>query len=487
MTMRTILTLLVLLVLAGSLPAEPEAAAPPEVVTLRRAAQAGRLEVRGVDPRSYREVTLELRNRTAEPLLVDLCGSYLRPKKKGSCQRLGLGPAITPSFTFQRGPGTVVVRLGPGEKASLRMNTVCLDAGRSSPGRQEFVAATSRLPEVREKVLRWWADHPDAPQSAVNCAIWNFREEVRVEPGVVESYREPAGKRAAARGGTYYRLSDGVLTSLDPGGIERILGSQIFTVHPTPDGVYAVGLGGDGQPELWRLAMTGEEPWGRVTVLSGSARVLDVVPMAERTLALVTDQGIHTLNTGSGQWRQLLSSHQFEDISALRLNEKKLLVALRIPAEEGYWQGGERKAESSDIFELWIVDGPAGTVQKLKRFWNVKAVAAGRAGVFGLTHRGQLRRLVSQTFRTLPRSGLYRRILGVGRNLLWLVREDGRLEAVHASSGQGAHLLEIEPGEDFRFAIDAETDDLVYVEPEAGTFRRISAEDGCDAEVADAE
>ena len=129
----------------------------------RTAVARGLVSSRGEQPRSYKEITLRLRNLTGERIVIDLCGSYLTPKKRGSCQRLGIGPPTTPGRTKRRGPGTLLVDLEPRMEEKLRMNTVCLDAGRASPGQQEFDVAREPLPEVRETVLRWWADNPTAP------------------------------------------------------------------------------------------------------------------------------------------------------------------------------------------------------------------------------------------------------------------------------------------------------------------------------------
>ena len=172
----------------------------------------------------------------------------------------------------------------------------------------------------------------------------------------------------------------------------------------------------------------------------------------------------------------MLESEQIKDISVRRLSDRSLLVALRVPSEGGFWQGGERKGETADIFELWAIDVSSRTTKRLKRFWNVKAAVAGPAGVFGLTHRGLLRRLVVGSFKTMASSGVYDRILAVGTGSLWLVREDGALVVADARNGAPRHVLELRPDARFRFRIDAVTDDLAYVEGEG--FFLIGAADG---------
>ena len=103
--------------------AGPPAGDEPEVVTLREAAQAGDVKAEGFQPTSYRRVHLRVVNKTTRSLAVDLCGSHLRPKKRGSCQRLGIGPPVTPSEPpatppsrpIRRDEGRVVMYLQPGE------------------------------------------------------------------------------------------------------------------------------------------------------------------------------------------------------------------------------------------------------------------------------------------------------------------------------------------------------------------------------------
>jgi len=101
---------------AFAAPDSPEGFEDAPVRTLREAAGAGIVRAAGVEPRSYRGIVLLLENRTAKPLAIDLCASHLRPRRRGSVQRLGIGPARTPLLASRRGKGTVVVHLKPRER-----------------------------------------------------------------------------------------------------------------------------------------------------------------------------------------------------------------------------------------------------------------------------------------------------------------------------------------------------------------------------------
>jgi hypothetical protein len=74
-----------------------------------------------------------------------------------------------------------VVHLSPGERRSLDVRTVCLDAGRAIPRDEVFEAAPVPLPAVRVAALRRWAERPEIGQGTVNVAIWQNRE--LVHPG----------------------------------------------------------------------------------------------------------------------------------------------------------------------------------------------------------------------------------------------------------------------------------------------------------------
>ncbi len=483
--MRTVLILAAVFILltpgvyAQNAPS-PEEQGPPDfaglaLVPLRQAAVEGRVKVRGVNPGLYRQVTLEVENRSGKRIVVDLCGSFLRPKKKGSCQRLGLGPAITPRATLKRGVGTIVLHLEPGEQKSIRLNTVCLDAGKPGPGSHEFVISPDALPPVREKVMRWWADHPDVPQGAVNSAIWRFSETVRIAPGTAVNYTRPKGSFAALHGGTYYRLTDGALSCLDTDGIERILGAEMFSVLPCAGAVYGVALSDGGAPELWRLALTGEQPWGRVMPVGDGIRVLQVIPAGSGRIGVVTDGGLFIRTLVAGETKSYFTNTQILDLSARAVSDTRVIVALRIPAGRGYYKGGELKGESSDIFELWTLDPRNGEPELMKRFWNVSAMSIGPAGVFGLSHLGVLRKIKGKNFKDFGSGAIYKRILAVGKSHVWLQSENDDLAVVSTKTGT-AKKLEVIVDDSFAGDIDTVSDDLAFTK--SGQFYRVSAKTG---------
>ncbi|MHC4860775.1 MAG: hypothetical protein ACYTDY_11875, partial [Planctomycetota bacterium] len=264
-------------------------------------------------------------------------------------------------------------------------------------------------------------------------------------------------------------------------GIRRFLGTEIFKALPCADGVYAVGLGEARQPELWRLAMTGREPWAKVMDLDTSSRLLDIIPVGKGNLAVVTDQGIGLWNRSERNLVRSLQRQQILDLSVVRTGKGALLVTLKVPASEGYYQDGEKKGEKSDLFELWTVSEATGKADRLKRFWNVKVLLAGMAGVYGISPSGALRRLSGKTFKTMKGSGTYSRILAVGRKVLWLVTAEGRLAAVDARTGSVIENTAIEVEDDFVHHLDKVTDDLAYVRD--GKFYRIRAADGVTEEI----
>ena len=413
----------------------------------------------------------------SERVSLDLSGSHLRPRSGSErCQRLGLGPPVEPIATLSAGGGRLVVDLEPGKKVSLRLNTVCLDAGLPSPGKQSFEVAPAALPEVREKVLRWWADHVDAPQGAVNEAIWQNREEVRLQPGVVAQFKEPKGTFGARHGGTAFRLHDGELVSFDPDGIERFLGTGIFQVLPTSNGLYAIGLGADRKPELWRFALTGDEPWGRVIRLRKESRLRQVVPAGKDRLVLVTDQGVEIVDTQEARVLESIEHDRALAVSAARVGEHGLVVAIRVKGAEGVPQGGDVKGEGQDTYDVRWLDARTGKTRETKRYWNTECVVAGPAGVFGLTPNGRLRALVGDDFRNLPGADHWRRLVAVGREVLWVTGDDDRCVALDPRTGARLHVTSLESADDQAVSCDAETGDLGVVS--GRKFRRLRAKDG---------
>jgi hypothetical protein len=374
----------------------------------------------------------------------------------------------------------VLVSLDPGEKRDLEVRTVCLDGGLPAPDRQEFDTATDPLPEVRETVMRWWADHPDAPQGAVNAAIWQNRPTVILLPGIHEAYREPKGLSGALHGGTLYRLRDGELTSRDPDGVVRFLGTRLFGVYPAAGALYSVSLGEDRKPELWRFALTGEDPWSRVAGLDAEAGLVQVLPFGRDRLVLVGEQDIRLLDTTTGQAATVAGGDGRWKVSARVAEDGTLVAVMTMAASEGYWQGGERKGEAGDKIEVWSLRPGAATGKMEKRYWNVRDAAGGPAGIFALSHRGALRRLVGDDFRDLLDGHYFARVLGVGRERVWLAGLDGKLRAAHPKTGAPIATPDLDVAET-RAAVDPVTDDLLLLEPDR--LRRVRAADGTVDEV----
>ncbi|HKB14999.1 MAG TPA: hypothetical protein VKF62_02990, partial [Planctomycetota bacterium] len=252
----------------GPAPTVPAPAASPGVLTLDRAVAQGVVEVRGAAPQGFSSVLLTLENRTESPVVVDVSGRHLVPTT-GPVQRLGLSHPTTPVDPEPgRISGTFPIRLTPHERREIRMNSCCPDAGKGSPGpKDRYVVSSSPTPPLVEAALRWWTDHPKAPQGMVNSAIWQeqlalLREAPR------RGEREPApawpkGRFVRSYGGVLYLLEDGVLTSVDAEGTRRFHATGIYQVFPDADGLVAVGRGVSGR-ELWRFGVTGDPPWTKL-------------------------------------------------------------------------------------------------------------------------------------------------------------------------------------------------------------------------------
>lgn len=478
--MHKLVTIVVIALLAVTATGADETAEPVPfdkvpVVGLLKALKAGTVVAGGEDPKSYQGVTLVLRNRTSTRRAIDVAGHYLRPRSRGSVQRLGLGPTRDPVASVRRGPGTVVIHLEPGETKRVAMKTVCLDAGRPAPRNQKFDAGDDTLPPVRVKVLRWWADHPAAPQGAVNSAIWQFRETVIVPVGSMT----PQGRYPALHAGTIYRLTDGELFSRDPEGIERFLGTQIYRVFPGQSAVYAISPGAGNRPELWRLALTGSKPWSKVASLDGREHVHDVFA-AGKSVVVVTSSGVSLVGAASTRRVIVTGQDKLLGISAVPTAGGRVLVVTKERGTQGYWQGGEQKDKQADTVFLRTIDTKTGSVKVLKRYWNVKDAVAGPAGVFALSHGGALRALAGKSFKALGGPTEYKRILAVGRKGLWAATPKGDLVFLSAKSGGARHRFQKAAEELTRLAIDRVTDDLAAVRGER--FVVLRAETGIEEE-----
>ena len=437
-------------------PTEPPAPAVqlPPLMTLREGAKAGVLVAEGFKPSSYRQVQLRVRNTSKEAVRVDLCGSHLVPRRKGSCQRLGIGPVVTPRGKRKKTrpqskhprppeqpPGTVIIGLEAGEERVVHLWTCCLDSGKAAPsGGHVFTVATDPLPEVREQALRWWADNPDAPQGVVNRAIWQFRPIDEASAfDFMRGGRRPrvlGGNDLAVHAGTVYRLRAGELLARDPDGIERFLGTQMDGVYPTDSAIYAVSWGShrggvSSAPlprELWRLVPTGQDPWAMVARI-GTLRIDRVQVSPRGAILVLTDKGLYRVDRQRKVLRPVLETKAIDHLSVAFRKDGSARVTHQRPAGGGYMQGGERKGETMPVCELYEVDPATGAKKRVEEFWNVRQVRIGPAGLYALTHGGKLRRMAGRSFRNAPGQKEYDRIVHVGRKYVWLESKRGRLVA----------------------------------------------------------
>ena len=435
----------------------------------------------GFKPTSYRQVHLRIRNTTAEPLRIDVCGSHLVPRRRGSCQRLGLGPVVTPRGNKakptrrhprppEQPPGTVVIGLKAGETRTVHLNTCCLDAGKPAPSAQTFTVARDALPVVREEALRWWADNPDAPQGVVNRAIWQFRP---VDEGAAfEAQRRGArrprflgGNGLALHAGTVYRLRAGELMARDPDGIERFLGTQMDGVYPTDSAVYAISWGQSSgaaraRPrELWRLVPTGDEPWAHVATLRPGTEIDRILVSPNGAILALTGGGLFRVDRANKVLRPILETEHPEHVSVAFTKKGMARVTYRRPPGGGYVKNGERHGETMAVCELWEVDPATGAKERVEEYWNVRQLAIGPAGLYALSPGGKLRRLTGRSFRTVFGHNDYDRILHVGRRYVWLQSKKGRLVAADRT---GRLRFEAGPVLPDAWAVDAHDDRVVF-------------------------
>jgi len=459
---------------------EPAAAATDwttvPTTMLGDAASKGLVDVSGSEPRSYTAIKLRLESRSKTPLAVDLAGAYLKSRTTTS-QRLSIGPPVLTPSTVRRGAGTSVVLLEPGATAEFVVNTCCMDAGLPAPSKQTFGLVLAPMPPVREKVMRWWNDNPTAPQSAVNAAIWQNAPDVHVGPGVVQDYAEPKGRFTALHGGAYYRLVDGELTCLDEQGLLRVLATRVFQVLPTDGAVYAVMLGQDGKPKLWRLAVTGDERWMKITDLDGTDRIREVFEGGKGNLAILTDKGVLFWDAAKSEVRQVLRDSVCVDPTAT-VDGGRVVIACRRPPRAPTFRGGQSIEEQTTVFSVWSIDMETGRSDEVRKFWNIDAIRAGAGGIFALTPtERRLRRLNDDKFVDIgPPNTPYRRIVGVSKETLWLADADGKLVAADPKTGRVRMRTDVAADDLAVCGVDPRTGDISYV---AGAeFRRLFAADG---------
>jgi len=82
----------------------------------------------------------------------------------------------------------------------------------------------------------------------VNSAIWKNSPKVDVGSYATNSAPRARTRWATVRGGVYYEIVDGELTSTDADGVRRLLGNGIVSVFPTTDGVFSVMPGEAASP-----------------------------------------------------------------------------------------------------------------------------------------------------------------------------------------------------------------------------------------------
>jgi hypothetical protein len=461
----------------GEVAPEPRAWEEIEPTKLWQSVARGEATASGRNPRGYSQVELTVVNKAKKRIVVDTGGSHLRPRRRGSCQRLGLGPPVVASAAETGDKGEVLLRIEPGEAKTLLLNTCCLDAGRPSPRTHQFDAVAQPLPKVREKVLRWWVDNPETPQGNVNSAIWRNARTV-VSGGATSTSSRRAGdlRIAAAHGGVYYQLKNNELTSIDAEGVRRVLGSQIELIFPTEGALYAVMPGEDGLPDLWRLAPTGENPWGFVTDLDPSAELLDVVAAGSGDLVLLSSEHVALFSRETREQKRLLDIESDQFLSGRVTRSGKVDVTVHDPRNKGVQRGGAIEGQSAGRFEIWRIDPTKGTHEMRERSWNVSAFRAGDAGIYGLSHKGVLRRYARGKWKDVGASDEYASLVAIGRDVVWVLDERERLVAVSPESGRPRFRAEAKVSKSMWFDLDPVTGDLVYATSKG--FMRISGVDG---------
>jgi len=453
-----------------------------QVVPLWRAVETGLVEASGKDPRSYRQVDLTVQSRAKKRVIVDYGGSHLRPKQSGACQRLGLGPPVV-AHIDEDNPPLATLRLEPGETQTVLVNTVCLDVRRKAPREQTFSGARAKLPAARRKILQWWVKNPAASQSSVNSAIWRNSSSVTVHEWGDLSARSETIRTAAVHGGIYYQVKHHRLTSLDPDGVRRVLGSEIERVFPTDDSVYATMPGDDGVMDLWRLAPTGKNPWSFVADLDPTWEIRELIPRSRGEFVLVTKTGVQWFLRESRSFQNVFPITESQHLSA-RVGPRtgSLYITTHTAADPGTPQrDGEIEGAQAPTFEYWRIDSKTRKAEKRKTFWNVAAIRAGPAGVFGLSPAGQLRRMKGGKFKDMQSNRTYAAIVRVGRERVWMSTDKGNLVAVSPTTGKRLFGSDARITKETWLEWDAKTDELAYTD--RNSFRRISAENGRSVQV----
>jgi hypothetical protein len=440
-------------------------------VPLDRAVSQGLVTVRGDTPESYSTVRVTIENRTDSPVIVDVAGRHLVPTT-GPVQRLGLAHPTTPvDPTPGRRPGTSPLTLAPRETRELRVNSCCLDAGKECPRpKDRYVLSKAPTPPVAEAALRWWVDHPAAPQGVVNAAIWQRQLDL-LSVGAAGRASEPEpdppwpkGRFVRSYGGIVYLLEDGALTSVDPEGVRRFHATGIYQVFPDADGLLAVGRGVSGR-EMWRFGVTGDPPWTKLFSLQEDA--LDTLLRGPGG-AFLLHRGTHLRFRATKDAPEVDVALSGRDDAELTSLELGALDASRGRAVAFGWRkatpaGGSTssanvraRAPKVDLFDVSLA---SGTAARRKTFWNVRHFAAGPAGLFSLSPAGALERLEGTKARRVLSDRGWRRIVAVGSERLLLEAEDGGLYVSEAKGGRSTAL----PADASDVTIDPVTDDLVWI------------------------
>jgi hypothetical protein len=470
-------------------PPAPTAPSVPTVLTLNRAAEQGLIVVKGSHPGGYQEVDLHLTSKSKTPLLLDLAGHHLRPST-GNVQRLGLSHPLTPaSLTKGSPPGTVPLTLAPGEKVTVRMRTCCMDSGKGTPRPQdEYVIATSATPPKVEAALRWWVDHPGAPQGFVNAAIWQSNLallEGSWAPALTQPGSEaagppmPKGRYVRAYAGIVYTLDDGALTSVDAEGVRRFHATGVWEAWPGADGLLAVGIAADGR-DLWRFGETGDPPW---------MRLFPVREQPSRTVLHAAGGGVLLLQ-GEGSAGSLWSRSPGKDTPVhysfgdLDNTSPEAIQAGMPDAGRGHAvvvirhsgrsrpgalsQSQTNSSPRAPTLEVLDVDVATGKTVPRKKFWNVRQLVPGPAGVFGVSPGNRLVRLDGERFIDLPYASDGLKVLVVGGRRILVTTEGGQLVSVDARAGRGIVLPEgarVAAGvPDASLTVDAKTDQVLWLE-----------------------
>lgn len=457
---------------------------PSRVIALDAAAKQGLIEVRGERPGGYASVEVIVKSRALEPIRVDLAGRHLTPRT-GDAQRLGLA---FPERVLTRAPGpasgTYVIELAPGETKSVRMNSCCMDSGKRCPRISDvYGVPEAATPPKVEAALRWWVDHPNAPQNLVNAAIWQSDLSV-LDSRAAESAAqrlETRVKSVRSRGGIAYLIEDGALTSLDPEGIRRFHATGIESAWPTGEGLLAVGVGAGGM-ELWRFGETGDPPWVKVLPL-GSTRLEALVPgpgggyfmrRSDTTSRAVGVVSFRSPTTHEESLVELARNGGADpvsiDLGALEGAKGKAIAIVRrksTPPPGNFSQSPvQAHSATMDVFDL---DSKTGHSALRKTFWNTVDGAVGPAGVFALSFSGKLMRLEGEKFRDVPGDPRGNRIYAVGADRVLVVQTDGSVFSVAASTGKALALPAgaMAAASDRSLSVDPLTDQVVWVEGDA--------------------